>query len=188
MQLACAQAESVGRRRDRPARTQGRHDLPQQRVGIGDSRPVQCHLLQRGHRVGGRGDPRGAAPDLRGRPQVRQVDAQVAQFVGGYAEGRRPRAGVEADARPVPGRALGLGVGPGDEQSPLGAKAGPYSRREARTPPWNRTCHGTTRRRPPTGKAAPRTCTSGYAARVRCSCGLTPYTRLKALDRANALP
>ena len=27
-----------------------------------------------------------------------------------------------------------------------------------------------------------------YAARVRCSCGLTPYTRLKALDRANALP
>ena len=36
--------------------------------------------------------------------------------------------------------------------------------------------------------AAPCTRTSGYAARVRCSCGLTPYTRLKALDRANALP
>ena len=28
----------------------------------------------------------------------------------------------------------------------------------------------------------------GYDAPVRCSWGLTPYSRLKALDRANALP
>ena len=28
----------------------------------------------------------------------------------------------------------------------------------------------------------------GYAARFRHSCGLTPYVRLKAVDRANALP
>ncbi len=36
--------------------------------------------------------------------------------------------------------------------------------------------------------SAPPSDTAAYATRVRCSCGLIPYTLLKALDSANALP
>jgi hypothetical protein len=105
VQAACSDAQFVGGRSDRAARGEDGDETAQ--FGVAGSRSFQGQRLQRHGRFGRGGDPVGQSPHLARRPQVRQLHASVAQFVGRHAEegGRVTR--EEADARPGHRRAVG---------------------------------------------------------------------------------
>ncbi|SCE59719.1 hypothetical protein GA0115253_108066 [Streptomyces sp. Termitarium-T10T-6] len=87
MQLAGAQANLGGRRRDGPAAPQPLRDRRRERVrrsGVGGS--GERELLQGGGGAGGPGDPFGERRDGSTGPELGQVDPVVAQLVRRYAE------------------------------------------------------------------------------------------------------